>query len=457
MPSVSAKVIESHTRAYRRAFIKRRNLTTGQFEDNWFEISEDVKKWGKINSSVDITSNNKVKFNNISLRVANDEGKFNPEDNPNSYWFNFANRQRTLVRIDFGFLTQTLGADGIWTTSREPGGGIWDEAEWDVDIWDVEGANSFVGILSGDQLASSKNETSLLIKPLTQVFVDYPARKIDGWTSTGITASKFVEMLRDQTDGSGNFVFRPFFNNSADFFEIVTTTAVYPNLNTSTAKDIIDKNCWQVVEKLTQAENFVPQVKHNGIFKFGPKNISTSSSFSFYGAGVGGQDNGVSIKKINSFGKKMSNYYSRVQLKWQEADTSTSYEVQESQIEVAGGNGPWNFGYRTFSFENLWINSTATAATLTAALFTELSSLKREINFTSSFVPNLDILDFIDVSYDTGTVRPETLWDENDWDTELTWDDAQGDTIFLENEEFKILNVAHDLDKLETTFIARET
>jgi len=453
--TLTKEIGKAHSRCFRRCFIKRRGAVTGAFESDWFEISDDVKKWGKIGSSVDVKSANKIKFNSVNLKFANDDGKYNSEDSPSSYWFGYANQQRTLLKIEYGFIDQSF-TDGVWSSSEFPQSSRWGLSKWGKFSWGAT-SKTFAGLISGDQPTSDKNEAALKIKPLTQVFVDYPAERIDGWTATGITASKFIEMLRDQTDGSSNFVFRPFFGNSVGGFDIATTTNIYPNLNTSSAKDVIDKTCWQVIEKLSQAENYIPQIKSGEIFKFGPKDITTTTSFDFYGAGTPNNEHPITIKKINKYGPKLSNYYSRVQLRYIDTDTETSYQTAESQIEVAGGNAPWNYGYRTFGFENTWITDTITAATITDNLFSELGALKKELDFNASFIPQLEILDFVSVTYDSSPIDGISLWDQNSWDTELTWDASTGDNIQISNEEFKIISVTIDLDKLETKFILRET
>lgn len=451
------EINKAHSRCFRKAYIKRRDAFTGAFEADWFEITEDVKRWGQIKTSVDITSANKIKFNSAAITCANDDGKFNEEISPNSYWFNYATRQRSLVKIEYGYLKQELN-NGIWTNRDYTNESYWGKAYWGRDYWGASASSAnFVGILSGDQEVNDSNQVVLKIQPLTQVFVDYPAQKIEGWTSTGITASRFVEMLRDQTDGSSNFVFRPFFGNTTSGFEIATTTNLYTNLNTSGAEDIIDKNCWQVIEKLCQAENYIPQVKQGQIFSFGPRTAASTTSFSFYGIGTPKNENPITIKKINSFGAKISNYYSRVQVKFLPEDTTTSYVVEESAIEVAGGNAPWNYGYRTFSIDNNWIANTAAAAAIALNLFNDLSALKREIEMTTSFIPHLSVLDLVDVTYDTSVVSGDTLWDINSWDTELTWDYAVGDNIQLSAEEFKVISISIDLDRLECGFVLRES
>jgi hypothetical protein len=457
---IKASVKSPLSRAFKKAYIKRRLGSTGLFESDWQEITDDVKKWGKITFSTNPQRPSKFKFNNFKLVVANDEGKYNPEDDESSLWFTYANQQRTLVKIETGFLNQTLSADGIWYHDEVPGEDKWDVDFWDSDaFWDNDGI-SFHGLLQGDLILSDKNEIALGIKPLTQIFLDYPARNLVGLTSTGVTASQFMTLLRDQTDGAGAFIFRPFFGDTTSNWNIETTTNVYSDLNTSTAKDVRDKNVWQVIEKLAEAENFFPYVGQNGIFNFTSKTQSTTTAWSFFGKGSNDTEFGNTIKSIDRYGKKMTSFFSRVEVKFREEDTSTSYVVKESTLTVDPSNGPWNFGYRTFQMENVWIPTSTVAETIAQSLFDDFASLKSEIKFSTSFVPHLNILDKIDVTYDSTQPNPDSHWDINNWATassnELVWDLSKGDAIKLVGKEFKLLSIDIDLDNFQNRFTARE-
>jgi hypothetical protein len=460
------QIKQHHTTVFRRAYIKRRLATTGQFEDDWVEVTDDVKKWGTYKLQIDAQKPNKFSFANATIAFANDEGKYNPEDDETSIWYTYLSQQRTLFKIEAGFLYQTQSSSGLWTSGELPAESAWDTSLWDEPTeWDVSTSPQiFTGMISGDINLSNKNEVSFTVRPLAQVFIDYPARNLTGWTSTGLTASQFITMLRDQTDGSSNYVFRPFFGNTTSNWDISTTSVVYGQLNTSTAVDVIDSNVWSIVEKLAEAESFVPYVTGDGMFKFVSRSANTSTAaFEFYGSGSHSSVYGNTIKSISRFGKRISKYYSRVQVKWRDADTSTSYEVQQSSLVVSGSNNPWNLGARSLEVENLFIPTSTVAASVALALFNEHSSLKNEIEFNTSFVPHLDILDRIKIYYDSPPSSVRTLWDQNDWaddavstDSDLTWEKSTGDAIRLAGEEYKFLSIAMNLDRFECTFEARE-
>lgn len=453
---------------FRRVYIKRRSAVTGLFEDDWFEITEDVKQFGKYRRQVDSARLFKFNFSSGRLVVNNDEGRFNPESAESSLWYGYLNQQRTLVRIDAGFIDSSLLSTGIWQNTEYPLRTVWDESRWDNDfsLWDADTSKTiFTGVISGDITLTDKNEVSIPISPLISVFQDYPASNLTGWTSTGLTSSQFIAMLRDQTDGSGNFVFRPFFGNTSGNWEISSTTSVLADLNTSTAEDVIDKNVWEIIEKLSEAENYVPFITRDGTFKFvSRENVSsTSPTFQFYGSGFYSGTYGNLIKTVSSYGKKLSKYYSRVQVKFIDENTATSYVTRQASFTVSPSSNPWVLGHKTLNVENLYIPNTATAETLAENLFNDVSVLKNEIEFTTSFVPHLDIFDRFSIYYDPVEFSTRNLWDQNDWAadatdsaTDLIFDNSKGDAIVLNGEEFKFLSFEVDLDKLENKFVARE-
>ncbi len=452
---------------FRRALVKRRDNETGLFEDEWLDISKDVKSYGKIKSEIDSVRLYKFTFGNTKLVVNNDDGKYNPHDSDSSLWKGYLNQQRSLVKIEAGFLSRVQRANGTWINQEFPSQSLWDSSLWDVDssLWDASTPSTVVvGIISGDILLSDKNEVVFNIKPLVSLFQDYPAKNLTGWTSTGITASQFMTMVRDQTDGAGSFIFRPFFGDTTSNWEISSTTNVYANLNTSTAKGVIDATVWEVMEKLAEAEDYVPFVTRDGRFRFSSRVSNTSTAaYEFHGAGSLNNEYGQTIKSVTSYGRKLTKYYSRIQVKFVDSDTSTSYQTSEATFTVSPNSNPWVLGHRTLQIENFYIPNATVASAIALNIFNEYSTLKNEIEFTSTFVPHLEILDRVSISYDPSEVRRSSLWDQNNWaadDTnttlDLIWDNSSGDAIRLQNDEFKFLSLEIDLDKFENKYVARE-
>lgn len=437
---IKKEIKKPHSKVFRRAYIKRRLLATGLFESDWVEITSDVKRWGTVNTDVDVERVGKLSFSGVQLVVANIDGSYNPDDNASSLWSGYANQQRSLVKIEVGFYYQWQGTDGIWRNEVIP-----------------DDPTVFVGIISGNIDVSDENEVVLDVQPLSQVFRDFPANLLTGFTSTGLTASQFMEMLRDQTSG-GNYIFRPFFGDTTSYWEITATSQVYTNLNTSSAADLHQLTVWEAIERLGQSENFVAFISPTGKFRWVPKTVGSTTAFEFHGLGVTpNREYGHTIKRIYRYGKKLTNFYSRVAVKFQKDDTNTSFVNTALAFAINGTNSAWNLGYRTFSVDNYWIPNSAAAASIAGAIFNEVSSLKEEINFSTSLIPHLNLLDRVTVSYDaTDFQTREEYWDLCNWDTELTWDRTRGDAIVLQNDAFKVLSININLDNLETRFVCRK-
>lgn len=448
---------------FRRALIKRRSLVTGAFESTWHDISDNVKKYGTISLKADDIKLNKFSFSNAKLVCDNDSGLFNPDTSESSLWSGYLNQQRTLVKYEAGFVERTKNTNGVWANIEWHSRSFWDEAIFDGSLWDsTQTSDVFYGVISGDIPLSDSNEVTFNIRPLVSVLQDYPARNLTGWTTGGMTASQFVTMVMNQTDGSSNYIFLPFFGNTTSGFDISTTSTIYTGL-TSTANDVATKTVWEIIEKLAEAENYIPYVNKTGTFKFVSRGTNTTSvSFEFHGAGSFSGTYGHTIKKISNYGSKLSKYYSRVEVKFNNEDTVTSYAYAEGSFSVSPGSTAWVLGVRTLKLENLFIPNTTTAQTIATTLYTEYSAIKNEIAFSTSFISHLDLLDRVSIYYDPSEIRLNSFWDQNNWseDTstslDLIWDASSGDAIKLAGEEFKFLSIEIDLDNFECKYLGRE-
>lgn len=466
--SLLAAIKSNVSHVFRRMYIKRRNLVTGLYEEDWVEVSSDVKTYGKVRQEIDSVRLNEFAFANMKIVMENDSGRYNPHDSDFSLWYGFLNQQRTLVKVEAGFIQRRQRDDGFWINREFQAATRWDEDYWDESgaLWDYnEPPIVFTGIIAGDIPISDKNEVAFTVRPLTSVFEEFPARNLTGWTSTGMTASEFITMVRDQTDGAGSFIFRPFFGDTTTGFDFSTTSVVYSNLNTSTAEYVYDSTVWEIIKKLAEAENFVPYITPDGIFKFVSRTGTVGVQFEFHGAGSFDTTYGHTIKEVTALGPKLSKYHSRIQVKFKDTTTSDSVAVVESAYSVSPSSNPYVLGVKTLEIENFFIPNTTTATTIAQQVFNDYSALKKEVTFKTSFIPHLKILDRCSITYDPTEPSANSLWDQNNWadtagaagsDQDLVWDSQRGEAMILRGQEFKFLSQELDLDNLECTFIARE-
>lgn len=462
------QVKSHHSLVFRRVLIKRRSLSSGAFESDWFDITRDVKKFGTIKYEADSKYVSRFRFPTASITLANEEGQFNPETSIYSYWYGYLSRQRTLLRIEAGFRKEIDNGDGTWGLAELPADALWDEAYYDIDLWDNEsGSAVFTGIIGDDIIENNNNEVVIKVKPLVEVFREYSAKNLTGYNNS-LTASDFITMVRDHADANGNKIFLPFFGNTTTGFSITSTNVEYANLSTSTSEDIIDSTVWDVIEKLAESENFLPLVTADGRFRFVSRDSNTvTSAFTFNGLGVYDSSYGHTIKRINSIGPKVSKFYSRVTVRWAEPDTTTSYEIVEATLTVSPPSAAWQYGERTFEIDNRWIPNAAVAGTIASSIFNDYSALKEEIDFSTTFVPGLDLLDQITVNYDISRYSsPQSLWDVGNWadtaggastDYDLVWDPYDGVGIYLNNKEYTLISIEMNLDTMECRYIGRES
>lgn len=444
--NVLSLISSAKSKVFRKLWLKRRLATTGLFETSWQEVSKHVLKWGSVKNGVDYVRQSKFTSNEMIISMSNESGFFNDETYESSFWYGYANQQRTLVKIDAGFVHQTQSSSGIWTNTELP-----------------TLPTLFIGFIQGDIMASDKNTIGLPAKPLTQVFRDFPCRNVLGWTSTGVTASQFFTMIWNMTDGAGQPIFRPFFQDTLTYWQVTTTSAVYTQLNTSTADEVNDKSVWDIFEKLAEAEDFLLYVSPIGALTFRNRNSNTTTAqFQYYGGNYLNNTYGKTIKKIDSYGKKTSNYYSRVEVKWQDTSASSAIRSTQASYLVSGSNTAWNLGFKTLKIENLWIATATAADTIANNVFQNVSVLKNEITFTTQFTPMTNVLDRVSVSYDTGKQAQDSLWDLKNWEgstlssDDLIWYKSGSDVIFFDAANFKILNIDINLDNLECKFVGIE-
>ena len=146
-----------------------------------------------------------------------------------------------------------------------------------------------------------------------------------------------------------------------------------------------------------------------------------------------------------------------------EADTSTSFVEAGTTTAVTGDNLSWKYGQRTYEFENKFVSNTATAQGIVDGLFTEFNAVKNETKIKCKFVPHIDVLDPVDLSYHSYDLADQPLWDQIDWATdpsglppgESEWA-KEGENFDFDNKEFVILGKKTNLDNFTTQFTMRE-
>ena len=64
--------------------------------------------------------------------------------------------------------------------------------------------------------------------------------------------------------------------------------------------------------------------------------------------------------------------------------------------------------------------------------------------------------EIIENSFDGAEINLDCLWYNNNWDTELTWDE-ESSAYDLDNSSFELISIELDIDNFKSKFKARES
>lgn len=416
---------------FRRAAIKRRNTSDGKYESSWSDITPFIKSWGTFQSGIDDIRLNRFRHSGLTLKVRNDTGAFNPETDANSLWFGTLTRYKTLVRIQAGYKDE-------------------DDAELPTET------TLGIYVMSEEIPRSAKsNDVVISCKSLVSVFDEVLADEIPGLGATQ-TASDIITKIRDHTDGSSNFIFREFITSTA--WTIQTTTTNY-NLATTTS-GLEGITVWELMSRLAECEGFVLLINRTGGFEFRNRDPRTSTAaIEFRGQGFVNPN----IISFNESKDAFDKYFNRFRLKWAEPDTSTSYVEAGSGTSVDPSSTAWKFGNRTYQFENLFFLTSTAAQTVVNNLKTTFEDVEEEVNITAKFIPHIEVLDRVSLSYRSYSLEGLTLWDTEDWasdtasapDDGMNWASEEGENFDYNDKQFKVLSKNTNLDNMTTVFTLR--
>ena len=419
---IQTLIAQPSTDIFRRLHIKRRNLSNGLFESTWQDMTEYVKRWGSIESTIDAVRLNDFQNSGYNVVVNNDTGRFQEETFYNSFWRNYMPRYKSLVRVQAGLLDSS-------------------DTEFPTDT--TQG----IFVLTDEiPVRSDSNDITLKCSSLRSIFDDVLARDIAGITPT-LTASQIWTAIRDHTDGSSNFIFREYITSTA--WTIAATTQPYL-LNTTTNLDGL--SAWDLMQKLAEAEGLVVLINRTGGIEFAARAArTTTSQFTLFGQNFPRPN----IIKIQEYKEDLNNYYNYFRLKYLEADTSTSFVTAGTTTAVTGSNTSWSYGQRIYEFENLFITGTTTAQTLVNSLFSGVGATLTSIgNFHTLFLPDRELLDRVDVNYHSYNLGDSTIWDVFDWDG-ANWS-VEGENFDWDSKNFVIYGKKIDLDNMTSNLTLRE-
>lgn len=421
-------------KTFRRLWMKRREAS-GEYETSWQEIpSAFVKSYGTIQYSLDDIIPAFFKQSEITIELVNDNGYFSPVSEPKSFFYKKLVIPGTLVKIEAGYV---------------------DEYGVELDI------NScvYIGAITGDIAYKDDFSVSYATRNLAS-FLDFPVSKIGLDTLTGtssgiagqLTASEVVTAVRDYVDNNSIAIFQKYIPSAAWTIETTTTQYNFSGLQ------LENENCWQLFGKLAGAEKKVVYVDGRGQLFFKTVNIEGEEDVSYYFVGVDqtrNNSNPVNIKSGLRISDNLDEVYNRIKIKFGTNDTTTSYQIYDIDWDWGDTASGFYFGTKEYSYDNTFLNST-TADDLSRELFIEYEWPRRKVEFDAIFVPQLEIQDKVNVTYRTKFYDDDsTKWGSFLWG-KANWFGRKGYNINIQQKDFTIKKIAHNLNNFSTKISARE-
>jgi hypothetical protein len=403
----------------------RRRLATGEYEASWVQVpNRYIKKFGKVSFEMDVAKPNFYTFSDFSFSVVNNDGYFSGTENAMSFWYGTLTRYRTMVKVEAGYIDT-------------------DDTEYPTS------STLFIGIMTDDIKQNYDNTVELNARHISEVFKEIPAGNIAGLGVTQ-TASDIVTKIRDYTDANSIAVFQKYISLGA--WNISTTTNNY-NMATSTSLEGL--TCWDLMSKLSEAENYTMRISRDGGFYFNSRSVVDSiPTFRFAGIGESGPEYGHNIMKRLSIDDGISKVYNRVRVKMANEDTLTSYYTKNETWNWADSSSSFYYGVRTYEYENDWLN-TVGASAIADNLYNEFRYPKLELEMDTKFVPQLNLNDRVGVNYRTRTAMGGELWGYFNWGYGI-WAAQAGFNIDISSDDYKVTSLRHDLNSFKSAVGIRE-
>lgn len=398
----------------------RRRTTTGDYETDWQQIpNKYIKRWGQISYSVEDEKPNFYKYSGMQISVVNNDGFFSDETQKRSFFYGYLGLHRTMVKIEAGYIDT-------------------DDTEYPTN------STLFIGLIDiGNTKYQQDNEISIRINHISQIFEEFPADRIPSLGSVQV-ASTIIGKIRDYVDSSAVAIFQKFISLTA--WNITTTTK---NYNMATSTSLQNQSCWDLMQKLAEAENYVVYIDPNANFYF-KANTGVPASVTFHFSGINDNDRtwGHSIMRQINVDPGYEKIYNRIKVKYEDSDTITSYYIYNEAWTWGDSSSSFRFGVREYKTENTWM-AASTASDVAVALYAEFSEPKQRITFDSKFVPQVNILSRVSMTYQTNRVTEGTKWGLFYWNSGI-WGRILSYNLNI-NDDYKVVDIKHDIDTFKST------
>lgn len=224
---------------YRKVEIKRRQ-NDGTYETDWFDVTDYVKEIGDIDEQLDDIALNKYRMGTMDVIFKNSSGELNDKGYEGSLFNGFLTPYMTKVKIEYG-----LGVDES------------------LMIIVPEERGTFYGLLI-DDIQRNADEATATFNSFLWILENQSAEDLTLLATD--TASDIIGKIRDlQINGESVF------DRFIDTWNIATTTAVYTDITAANA--LAGMSCWDLIQKLAEAENMIAYMGKDGSFNFAEKSL----------------------------------------------------------------------------------------------------------------------------------------------------------------------------------------
>jgi len=420
-------LIKSSThRPFRNILMKRRE-SNGEYETTWQTISNSrIKKFGSVDKGTDVVVQNHFASSGFNFQAVNNDGFFSDITDDKSFFYDKLSRVRTLVSVESGYKSD----NGVSYPTT---------------------GTLFVGLLKEDMAYTHDNTIKFKADHLDKIFKEFPADRVVGLGATQ-TAKSIIEKIRDHTTGSGSdiYYFQKFITSGG--WIITSTTRTY---NMATSTHLEGMSVWDLMKGLAEAENRMMFITREGDFRFIEKDPTATSSYHFSGIGDTDLTYGRNILKQIAVDDDIRNVYNRVRIKYAEGTTSGAdlYIIKNESWDWGDSSSSFKYGIRTYELNNDFMGAT-TVSNAAEDIFSEFQYAKQVVKLQTKFVPQLDVLDRINITYETQVRTGDALWGTAKFDEDI-WGGRTGKNISVDG-DYKLTRVNHKLANFTSNLVARE-
>ena len=402
-------------RPVRRAYIKRRNASTGAYEANWFRVDKKdginkVISHGNVNFKIDADKliPNSFDIDTYSLKVMNEQGYFNSATDYRSCWFGYRDHKDTKLKIVIAMQDPNLIETGTIT--------------------------AFEGVI---QAVESSGDNTASIKSASY------AKKLNeySFSDLGISGSQTVSYILTAIFADTRVL---------DFFPALNVT-ISPVSNATIdcdANENLKGTFWDAIKYLSERSNSTVSVV-NDTFYFGTREVvGTTAVFTFAGLGNSQDDRAITI-----YDKPVYDQSGSDKLFVNVLDASSNLIGDNSWIDALTMNEG-----KTLTLDLKDLTSNAEKQDLLDSYVVRFGVRRPSLKFTSPFMMfTLFPLDIIAVdSPGSKTEVNSGYYDSSLYDDGSVYDGDGSSAAISKNDRFIIESVTYDINKWETKIFCRK-